>query len=128
LNEADTFKITCPGYGKVLYPKKLKSQQKMRRTILPDGVFTFLMKQLSNLGLSPTINIEENIIEALKNGQKIKIVIVDYCFNTFLFNPKTDNYIIRIVVDEIRVGRAIRNNWNVCFSIINFKCFCCFFI
>lgn len=97
--ESSIHEIDCQGCRSPFVPRAINIDY---ITVIDEkGTFQFLLNLLREQ--NPILNQEENTIELNKAKKRIKLVIIDYCYNTFLFEPTVDDMVIRVVADEVKL-------------------------
>jgi hypothetical protein len=96
--------VDCPKCQGVSYPKEVAIKLKMR--LNEKGIFNYLLKMLARY--NPVFNKAENVIDFSYGNRAGKLAVLDFCFNTFLFEPATDDFVIRILADSVRTSRVCK--------------------
>lgn len=97
--ESATREIDCRGCRNPFFPRLINTD--LITKIDETGVFQFLLNLLADE--SPRLNEEENTIELSVDNKKLKVAVIDFCYNTFLFEPTVDDMVIRVIVDEVKL-------------------------
>lgn len=103
LTQRNIFEVECPSCQTVFHPKR--TSYSIKQKLNEEGIFSYIIGKLDRY--KPQRNVNENVIEIEFDGKKGKVVLLDYCLNTFLFEPKTDDFLLRIVVDAVKT-RALK--------------------